>query len=87
MSVYAPNARVLAADWHDWANDPWSCGGWMSEPPGWTTGGVLDLLAQPHGRVLMAGADVASEHAGWIAGAIYSGHQAADEAERMVRGR
>ena len=83
LRVYAPEARVLAAAWHDWATDPWSRGGWMTEPPGWATSGVLDLLAQPHGRVLMAGADVATEFPGWIAGAIASGRAAAFEAERL----
>ncbi len=77
LRVYAPEAQVLAADWHDWTGDPWSRGGWMTEPPGWSSGGVLDLLARPHGRVLMAGADIASQHAGWIAGAIVSGREAA----------
>jgi monoamine oxidase len=79
LHVYAPEARVLAATWHDWANDPWSRGGWMSEPPGWATSGVLDLLAKPHGRVLMAGSDIAPEFPGWIAGAIASGRAAARE--------
>lgn len=83
LRLYAPEARVLASDWHDWANDAWACGGWMTEPPGWATGGVLDLLARPHGRVLMAGADVAPSFAGWIAGAIASGRAAAREAERL----
>ncbi len=87
MRVYAPEARVLAATWHDWAHDPWSRGGWMSEPPGWATSGVLDLLAEPHGRVLMAGADIAPEFPGWIAGAIASGRAAAVAAnERLELG-
>ncbi len=81
---FAPEASVLAATWHDWANDPWSRGGWMSEPPGWATSGVLDLLARPHGRVLMAGADIAAEFPGWMAGAIASGRTAATEAERAL---
>ena len=85
LRVYAPEARVLAATWHDWANDPWSRGGWMTEPPGWATLGVLDLLAKPHGRLLMAGADVAPEFPGWIAGAIESGRVTArDVAERLA---
>ncbi len=79
LRVYAPEARVLAATWHDWARDPWSRGGWMTEPPRWATSGVLDLLARPHGRVLMAGSDVASQYPGWMAGAIASGRAAALE--------
>ena len=79
LRVYAPEAQVLDATSHDWTHDRWSRGGWMSEPPGWATSGVLDLLARPHGRVLMAGSDVASEYPGWMAGAIASGHAAALE--------
>ncbi len=84
LRVYAPEAQVLAATWHDWANDPWACGGWMSEPPGWATSGLLDRVAHPHGRVLMAGSDVASEFPGWMAGAIASGRAVALEAEQYL---
>jgi monoamine oxidase len=79
LRVYTPEARVLAADRHDWVRDPWSRGGWMTEPPGWATDGTLDLLARPHGRVVIAGADIAPQFAGWIAGAIFSGRAAAVE--------
>jgi len=79
LRVYAPEAQVLDAISHDWTHDRWSRGGWMSEPPGWATSGVLDLLGQPHGRVLMAGSDVALEYPGWMAGAIASGRAAALE--------
>ena len=84
LRVYAPEARVLATTWHDWANDPWSRGGWMTEPPGWATTGVLDLLAQPHGRVLMAGSDVGTEYPGWMAGAIASGRAVALAAQHCL---
>ena len=80
LRVYAPEAQVLAAQSHDWINDPWARGGWMTEPPGWTTTGVAELIAQPHGRVLMAGSDVAPQYTGWIAGAIASGRATALEA-------
>jgi len=84
LRVYAPDARVLAATSHDWSHDPWARGGWMSEPPGWVTGGVLDLLATPHGRVLMAGADIALDYPGWMTGAIHSGRAAAIKADRLL---
>jgi monoamine oxidase len=84
LRVYAPDARVLATTWHDWASDPWSRGGWMSEPPGWATSGVLDLLAEPLGRVLIAGSDVSPRFPGWIAGAIESGRMTAREVERQL---
>lgn len=84
LRVYAPNARVIAASSHDWSGDVWSRGAWMSEPPGWVTSGLLDLLATPHGRIVMAGADIALESPGWMTGAIHSGRAAAIEAARML---
>jgi monoamine oxidase len=81
---YAPEAKVLAAFSHNWTDDPWSRGAWMSEPPLWVVDGILDLLATPHGRVIMAGADIATVYPGWITGAINSGHVAAHEAERWL---
>jgi hypothetical protein len=77
LQAYAPQARVLAAASHDWNGDPFSRGGWMTEPPGWSTQGVLERLAARQGRILIAGSDVAPEFAGWIAGAIASGTSAA----------
>ena len=81
---YAPEARVLAVDYHDWLNDPWSRGGWMTPRPGWASGGVRAMLGTPHGRILMAGSDVAPEFGGWIAGAIASGRLAAVEAATQL---
>ncbi len=77
LQAYAPQARVLAGASHDWNADPFSRGGWMTEPPGWSTQGVLERLAARQGRILIAGSDVAPEFAGWIAGAIASGTSAA----------
>jgi monoamine oxidase len=79
LRAYAPEARVIAAVSHDWVNDPWARGGWMTEPPGWSTTGIPELIAAPHGPILMAGSDVAPRFAGWIAGAIASGRAAALE--------
>jgi monoamine oxidase len=75
LRVYAPAARVLAVDHHDWVSDPYARGGWFVPPVGWF--GAREVLAAPHGRILMAGSDVAPEHAGWIAGAIASGRAVA----------
>jgi hypothetical protein len=84
LRAYAPEARVIAARSHDWVNDPFSCGGWMTEPPGWTTAGIPELIAAPHGRMLMAGSDVAPRFAGWIAGAIESGRVTARQMEQQL---
>ncbi len=36
LRVYAPHAEVLTAESHDWINDPYSRGTWVTWPPGWT---------------------------------------------------
>ena len=84
LRVYAPEAHVIAAMSHDWVNDPWARGGWMTEPPGWSTTGIPELIAAAHGRIVMAGSDVAPRFAGWIAGAIASGRAAALEMEQWL---
>ena len=85
LRMYAPDARVLAADSHDWVADPWARGGWMTPPPTWRTDDVLAELGAPHGKIVMAGSDVAPEHAGWIAGAVASGHAAAEHVINELR--
>jgi monoamine oxidase len=88
LRAYAPEAEVLAVHSHDWNTDPWARGGWMNAPVGWGEAGILERLAAPHGRVLVAGSDVAADFGGWIAGAIASGRaQAAVASERVVSGR
>jgi monoamine oxidase len=77
VSDYAPGARVLTVDSHDWVGDPWSRGTWLTSRPGWKTTGVFRHFAEPHGRVVFTGSDVAEVHNGWIAGAIASGSSAA----------
>jgi monoamine oxidase len=84
LRAYAPEARVIAARSHDWVNDLWACGGWMTEPPGWTATGIPELIAAPHGRMLMAGSDVAPRFGGWIAGAIESGRVTARQMEQQL---
>jgi monoamine oxidase len=85
LRAYAPEARVLATDSHDWTADPWSRGAWGSPPVGWESSGVSARLGQPHGRVLMAGSDVSEEFGGWIAGAVASGRAAARDALARLR--
>jgi monoamine oxidase len=85
LRVYAPQARVLASDHHDWTADSWARGGWGSPPVGWAAGGVSERIAAPHGRVLFAGSDVAPQFGGWIAGAVVSGRQVAREVLARLR--
>jgi monoamine oxidase len=84
LRVYAPDARVQATDTYNWNADPFSQGAWATPPAGWESAGILDALAAPHGRVLMAGSDVAAEHGGWIAGAIASGRETARHALALL---
>jgi monoamine oxidase len=77
VAAYAPGAKVLAVDAHDWVADPWSRGTWLTSRPGWRASGALNGFLEPHGRLVFAGSDVAEEHPGWIAGAIASGRSAA----------
>ena len=76
IQVYAPGARVLSVDAHNWVADPWSRGTWLAARPGWVTEGLFDQ-SERRGRVVLAGSDLAEEHGGWIAGAIASGRAAA----------
>jgi monoamine oxidase len=76
IQVYAPEARVLAVDAHNWVGDPWSKGTWLAARPGWVTERLFDG-SEGHGRVAFAGSDISEKHGGWIAGAIASGRAAA----------
>lgn len=82
---YAPEAEVLDAATHDWVADPWARGGWMNAPVGWESHGILERVAAPHGRVLVAGSDVSPEFGGWLAGAIASGREQARAAVERLR--
>jgi monoamine oxidase len=77
LRAYAPEASVLDAHSHDWNADPWARGGWINAPVGWESAGILERVATPHGRVLVAGSDVSPRFGGWLAGAIASGREQA----------
>ncbi len=74
---FAPDAKVLATDAHDWNGDPFSRGAWGMWRPGWVTDGTLRAFNERHDRVAYASSDFAPSWPGWIAGAISSGHRAA----------
>jgi monoamine oxidase len=75
---FAPEARVLASDGHDWIGDPWSKGTWLALPPGWSS--TFPALSEHEGRLAVAGSDIARDGAGWIEGAVSSGREAAAHA-------
>jgi monoamine oxidase len=84
VAAYAPGAKVLAVDAHDWVADPWSRGTWLTSRPGWTTSGASGGFLRPRGRVVFAGSDVAALHNGWIAGAVASGRRGAHEVQTCL---
>ncbi len=84
IRAFAPPAQIEAFGGHDWIVDPFSRGTWFATPPGWITDGTFDALAGPDGRLVFAGSDVSPAGAGWIEGALASGHDAAATAAEML---
>jgi monoamine oxidase len=76
LHAFWPAARLVGHDVHDWNADPWSRGTWVTDAVG--SAGLVSSASFPaHGRLLFAGADIAAREAGWIAGALISGADAA----------
>ena len=72
----APNAEFLGYDWHDWINDPFARGTWVSARADCPQ--AFEAAAwQPQGRLAFASSDYAPEQAGWFEGAVISGEAAA----------
>jgi monoamine oxidase len=80
---FLPQAEVVATDAHDWNADEFSQGTWMAYRPGQVMRHASGLQ-RPEGRLAFAGSDLASGWAGWIEGAIESGHRAARAAHEML---
>ncbi len=84
VRAFVPGAEILAWGGHDWIADPFSRGTWLAMPPAWLTDGTFDALEGPDGRLVFAGSDVSPEGAGWIEGALASGHVAAAGAAELL---
>jgi monoamine oxidase len=82
---FAPQARVLASDGHDWNRDDFSQGTWMAYRPGQPTR-FHSAFQQPEGRLVCAGSDVALAWPGFMNGAIESGARAARQVAALLRG-
>lgn len=86
-ALLAPLARRFGdrildpADWHDksWHLDVHAGGGYLALPLAGTDDGYLPVAADPVGPVHWGGTETASEHAGYIEGAIESGERVAAE--------
>jgi monoamine oxidase len=71
-----PNAAFISYDWHDWINDPFARGTWLSTP--YDHGEGFDASNwMPFQRIAFASSDIAAEQAGWFEGAVRSGEAAA----------
>ena len=83
LRVFSPGTDVRAVDGHDWISDRFSKGTWLSWPPGWAAE-IASQLGRPQGRLAFAGSDIAIEGAGYIEGAVVSGHGAAAAIASLV---
>jgi monoamine oxidase len=76
VGALMPAAEVVGWAWHDWTADPFALGTWAATRPGHPAA-LQPPARRPERGVVLAGADVAPEAAGWVEGAIASGEQAA----------
>ena len=76
VGALMPAAEVVGWAWHDWTADPFAIGTWAATRPG-DPAALRPPAPRPERGVVLAGADVAPEAAGWVEGAIASGEQAA----------
>jgi monoamine oxidase len=75
MAAAFPTAEVLDFDWHDWINDPFARGTWVSP----ALHSLPDYAAQHwamHGRIAFAGSDLYSAEQGWFEGALVTARAA-----------
>ncbi len=71
--------RPLQFHDHDWGQDPWTISCVSAIPPGfWTRYG--EALHPPVGRLIWSGTETADIWAGYMDGAVRSGHRAALQA-------
>ena len=75
MAAAFPTAEVLDFDWHDWINDPFARGTWVSP-----TLATLPDYGPQHwamrGRIAFAGSDLYSAEQGWFEGALQTARTA-----------
>jgi monoamine oxidase len=70
-----PGFTVVEADSHDWLGDEFTQGTWGFLRPGQLTRHLADLQ-RPHGRVTLAGSELADGWVAFFSGAIESGIRA-----------
>lgn len=83
LARFFPEAELLAHDWHDWINDPYSRGTWVCAALN-APGALESRNWGPAGRLAFAGSDISPEGAGWFDAAIISGLQAAKDVAAII---
>lgn len=71
VRVFVPEAKVVRAATHDWAQDEFAQGVWAVFPPGHYA--HHSELSTPEGRLYVAGADGSFGQQAWIEGALETG--------------
>jgi monoamine oxidase len=83
-------SEVLApASWHEkaWHRDEFAGGGYLALPIAGTTDGFVPVSSAPVGDVHWGGTETASDHPGYLDGAIESGQRVAREVIAALRSR
>ncbi|WP_040517540.1 flavin monoamine oxidase family protein [Gordonia neofelifaecis] len=78
---YAGRKVLSPVDWHEksWHNDAFAGGGYSALPEPGADEGCFPIATTPSGRIHWAGTERATEHAGYVEGAIQSGERVAAE--------
>lgn len=84
VARFFPEAKVLAVDWHDWNDDPFARGAWVSPVIG--AEDAYDAATwKREGPLAFATSDFARHDAGWFEAAIVSGEEAAREVADFLK--
>jgi monoamine oxidase len=78
MHRFFPEAEVTSVDWHDWNDDPFARGAWVT-PDIAAPLATAAATWRRHGPLAFASSDFAPDQSGWFEGAVTSGEAAAAE--------
>ena len=84
LGAMFPEIKVLEVDQHNWIDDPYSKGTWMAHRPGWLSESHAEL-SRTEGRIIFAGADVATHLPSTIEAAVQSGGEAAAKVQSLLQ--
>lgn len=88
LAAYFGPEVLEPVGWHEksWHLDEYTGGGYLALPEPCTTAGILPMTSLPEGHVHWAGTETASQHPGYLEGAIHAGERAAREvADALAR--